>query len=198
MSDHSHDHTPVADSVRLALPQESPRLAEIQLRNWRETMPAEAVEHMLSGVSADEIAAVWQVAILRPPEARFRVLVAVTADGIAGFATTLPSQDGDADPSADGAIEELTIDPIARRRGHGSRLLNACVDTLQADGFTRATAWLNSTDDATRAFLEAAGWVSDGGHRELGDEDTVVRIRQIRLHCSITDAPVDDEGPTTQ
>lgn len=192
MTESNHDQTPLADSVRLALPQEAARLAEIQLRNWRETMPAEAVEHVLSSVSAEEIAAVWQQAILRPPEARFRVLVAVTADGIAGFATTLPSQDGDADPSTDGAIEELTIDPIARRRGHGSRLLNACVDTLQADGFDRVTGWLNSTDDATRRFLEAAGWATDGSHRELGDEDTPVRIRQVRLHCSIGDANAED------
>ena len=74
-------------------------------------------------------------------------------------------------------------DPEATRAGHGSRLLNAVVDTIRADGFRRVTVWVNSTDDVLRAFYTDSGWAPDGAHRELdlyGDES--VRIKQIRLH----------------
>ena len=80
-------------------------------------------------------------------------------------------------------IAELAIQPEATRAGHGSRLLNAVVDTIRADGFSRVTVWVNSTDDVLRAFYTEAGWAPDGAHRELdlyGDES--VRIKQIRLH----------------
>ena len=67
---------------------------------------------------------------------------------------------------------------------------DAFIDTIRADGFSRVTVWVNSTDDVLRAFYTEAGWAPDGAHRELdlyGDES--VRIKQIRLH---TDPGSDD------
>ena len=57
---------------------------------------------------------------------------------------------------------ELTVDPAELGRGHGSRLLQAAVDTMVADRFTRAVCWVVSTDDPLRAFLAGAGL---GGRR---------------------------------
>ena len=68
---------------------------------------------------------------------------------------------------ADGALAELTLDPGERGKGHGSRLLQAAVDTLVADRFTRAVTWLLAGDDDQRRFLTEAGWAADGAHREL-------------------------------
>ena len=84
----------------------------------------------------------------------------------------------------DGTVAEFTIDPQAQRRGHGSRLLNACVDTLRADGFERATWWVRSTDDVVRRFLVEAGWAADGSHQEVGT-DHGTRLKLIRLHTDI-------------
>ena len=102
---------------------------------------------------------------------------------LVGFAAITPSDDPDADQQRDALIAELAVKPEATRAGHGSRLLNAAVDTARADGFGRITVWVNSTDDVLRAFYTEAGWAPDGAHRELdlyGDES--VRIKQIRLH----------------
>ncbi|MDO5498547.1 MAG: GNAT family N-acetyltransferase [Propionibacteriaceae bacterium] len=122
-----------------------------------------------------------------PPLAACRVLVAVAAEGgVVGFATTLPSDDPDATAGTDGLIAEFLIDPGARGRGHGSRLLHACIDTLRADGFALATTWVRSTDDDLRRFLTSAGWAPDGSHREIGLTDDSVRIKQVRLHTDIT------------
>lgn len=73
--------------------------------------------------------------------------------------------------------------------GAGSRLVNAAVDTLRADGFTRATWWVRTTDDVLRAFLSEAGWAPDGAHRETGTEDEQTRVKEVRLHTDISADP---------
>ena len=175
---------PHADSVRLALPAESWGIASVQRRSWGDTAD-DAMQSLLESIDLDTMAATWHSAISRPPEARWRVLVAVAGGQVVGLATTLPSQDPDADPGTDGTIDELVVDPTARRRGHGSRLLNACIDTLRADGFVRVRHWLRADDDLRRAFLTDAGWAADGAHREIGSEDDLIRVKQIRLHTAI-------------
>ena len=113
------------------------------------------------------------------------MLVATDGKRVVGFASTMPSQDDDADPSVDGAIEVFVVDPAAQHRGHGSRLLNACADTLRADGFGRACFWVNAGDEALQRFLTAAGWAADGATREIGPEDGSVRLKQARLHTDL-------------
>ena len=175
---------PHADSVRLALPAESQQIAAMQRRAWSESGDR-ATAVLLSSIDLEAMAEAWLGAITRPPEARFRVLVAVAEGRVVGVATTLPSQDPDADQASDGAIDELIVDPTARHRGHGSRLVNACVDTLRADGFGRVCHWLRSDDDVRRVFLTEAGWAPDGAHREIGSDDNAIRVKQIRLHTAI-------------
>ena len=184
MSVTSTDPT-VADSVRLALAGEAGPIAQLQRRSWASQLPPETAEALLGELTVDQMDDAWRLAITRPPRAQFRVLVAVQQHRVVGFATTIPSPDPDAQPGQDGQVDEFVIDPPAQRRGHGSRLLNACVDTLRADGFTRATWWVASTDDVVRRFLTEAGWAPDGGWREIGTDDEAVRVKQIRMHTDI-------------
>ena len=97
----------------------------------------------------------------------------------------MPSPDEDSEPGEDGQIEEFVVDPPAQRRGHGSRLLHACADTLRSDGFSRARCWVGVEDEPLQAFLVAAGWAPDGAQRELGTEDEALRFRQVRLHTDL-------------
>ncbi len=177
----------VPDSVRLALPAEAASIADVQRRSWADQLPADLAQSLLSEVTAEQMTQAWYRAITRPPEARYRVLVAVDDSRVVGFATTVPSQDPDAHGAQDALVDEFAVDPPAQRRGHGSRLLHACVDTLRADGFSRATWWVGSTHDRLRAFLTEAGWAPDGGWREIGSDDDTVRVKQIRLHTDIRD-----------
>lgn len=178
------------DSVRLALPAEAAAIAALQRRSWS-AAPGPQVTAVLDEVSLEEMTTAWHRAVTRPPLARCRVLVALSAAGGApvGFAATVPSDDADAGP-ADGAVDEFAVEPAARHRGHGSRLLHACVDTLRADGFTRARWWLNADDDEVRGFLLAAGWAADGAWREIGSPDGRLRLKQVRMHTDIA-----DQGP---
>lgn len=171
------------DSVRLAWPSEAGAIAALQRRGWAANLPPAVGRSLLDGVDEQEMTRAWAAVIARPPNARQRVLVALQGPRVVGFATVVPAQDADA--GADGEIDQFWIDPPAQRRGHGSRLLNACADTLRADGFERARWWLASEDDGLRRFLSAAGWAPDGSRREIGSEDGTARLKQVRLHTTL-------------
>jgi len=181
---------PSADvSVRVAWAEDADGIGAVQVCAWREehaaTLPAEVID----ALDATELAEGWRSAMVKPGDARNRVLVALERNRIRGYAVTTPSPDGDADPVADGEIAELVVDPDHQRQGHGSRLLQACVDTLSADGFSRATCWLTAADDPRRTLLTSAGWGPDGAHRELDLRgDGAVVVTQVRLHTDIGSA----------
>lgn len=173
-------------SCRVAWADDAPAIAAVQVRAWRtsyvDLLPAE----FLAALDPAEIAAGWQASLQRPPDARNRVLVSLERNLVTGFAVTGPASDPDRDPVVDGEISDLTVDPHKRKEGHGSRLMQACVDTLKADRFTRAITWLPATDDVTRAFLTTAGWGPDGAHRTLDlTGDGSVTVKQIRLHTDV-------------
>lgn len=174
-----------ADSCRLALPAEAERIASVQRRSWQQLFPADVAEHALASVDLASMAGSWSAAITKPPLAKFRVLVATEQNRVVGFAAIGPADDDDAHPGQDAMVGEFVIDPPAQRQGHGSRLLNAIADTLRADGFTRATWWVRSTDDPLRRFLQSAGWAPDGAHRTVGTEDEAASVKMIRLHTGL-------------
>lgn len=180
--------SPTADvSVRVAWTDDAPAIAGVQVKAWREGYAGLLPPDVLAGLDPEQFAGAWEASLAKPKDARNRVLVALERNTVRGFAVTTPCPDPDADPVADGEISELTVDPDHTRQGHGSRLLHACADTLRADRFTRAVMWLNSTDDALRAFVSAAGWAPDGAHRELDlYGDGTVLVKQVRLHTDLT------------
>ena len=177
---------PTADvSVRVAWADDAPAIAEVQVQAWRaeyaDLLPADAVP--------DDVAAVaeaWRASLARPSDARNRVLVALERNRVVGFAVTTPAGDPDCDPVSDGELSELTVVPGEHGKGHGSRLLQAVAETLQADRFTRAVCWTIATDDVRRAFLIGAGWAADSAHRELDlDGSGTTTVKQVRLHTAL-------------
>lgn len=186
---------PSADvSVRVAWGDDAAAVAAVQVRAWRQEYADLLPDEVLATLDADAFAEAWHASLAKPKDARNRVLVALERNTVRGFAVTGPAGDPDTDPVADGELVELTVDPDQVRHGHGSRLLQACAETLRADRFVRATTWLNSTDDVRRTFLTEAGWAPDGAHRELDlHGDGSVRVKQVRMHTDLSDLP----GPAT-
>lgn len=184
--------TPGPDvSVRVAWADDAAAIAAVQVEAWRQEYAEVLPADLLASLDAEAFAAGWHQALTRPEDARNRVLVALERATVRGYAVTGPSPDPDADPGTDGEISDLVVHPAHRRAGHGSRLLQACIDTLRADKFLRGVCWLTSTDDARRRFLAEAGWDADGAHRELDLRgDGAVRVRQIRMHTGMTDSDV--------
>lgn len=193
----THDPVPTTAAVRLAWPREAGAIAAIQRRCWAETGRAD----LLAGFSDADLSEAWTQAIVAPPMAHFRVLVAHDGAGtLTGFAAIGPSDDLDTGDQ-DAEIAEFAVDPAARGQGHGSRLLWAAVDTLRSDGYQRAVWWMGATDDQLRAFAVDSGWGADGAHREIAlagpdasasarpadpERDATVRLAQVRLHTDIS------------
>ena len=175
--------SPTADvSVRIAWADDAAAIAELQLRTWREVyagvVPVEALPADL-----DAAAGAWRASLSAPKDARNRVLVALERNRVVGFAITAPAADPDCDSVQDAELMEFTVDPDERGKGHGSRLLQAAVDTMRADRFTRSLLWAIASDDALRRFLTDAGWAPDTAHRELDlDGEGTTLVKQVRLH----------------
>jgi GNAT superfamily N-acetyltransferase len=179
--------SPTADvSVRVAWADDATAIAELQLRTWRE-MYAEVVPPEALPTDVEAAAAAWRVALGSPADARNRVLVALERNRVCGFAITAPAGDPDCDPGRDAELMELTVDPRERGKGHGSRLLQAAVDTMRADRFTRSVTWAIASDDVLRSFLTEAGWAPDTAHRELDlDGAGTTVVKQVRLHTEFS------------
>ena len=161
-------------------------IAAVQVAAWRRQYAGLLPDEVLAGLDEEQFATAWHRSMARPEDARNRVLVALERNAVRGFAVTSPSPDPDSDPVADAELSELVVHPDHTRAGHGSRLLHACVDTMRADRFRRATTWLPSTDDVRREFLVLAGWAPDGAHRELDlHGDGSVLVKQVRLHTDL-------------
>jgi ribosomal protein S18 acetylase RimI-like enzyme len=173
-------------SCRVAWADDADAIAGVQVRAWRTSYDGLLPPDLLDALDPAELATGWREALVRPVDARQRALVALERNTVTGFAVTSPASDPDADAGTDGEISDVTIDPERRGQGHGSRLMQACVDTLVADRFTRAVTWVNAGDDALRGFLTDAGWAADGAHRELDLRgDGAVTVKQVRLHTAI-------------
>jgi ribosomal protein S18 acetylase RimI-like enzyme len=173
-------------SVRPARPEDADDIGRVQSACWRSAYAAVLPEDVLADLQPSSIAQGWRAAIDSPPSVRHRVMVANDAAATVGFAAFGPASDDDLDGRSDAELVALIVAPESQRAGHGSRLLAAAIDTLRSDGFRRAYAWLNVTDDVLRDFLHSAGWDADGAHRSLdlrGDEQVVVP--QVRLHTDL-------------
>lgn len=129
-------------------------------------------------VPLEQIAAVWLNAIEAAPSREHRVLVALEAGEVVGFATSEPSDDGI-------ELTALMVEPRWGRRGHGSRLLQACAEHWSS--YDVAVTWAFEADTVLIAFLESAGWGLDGLGRGLDTGERVVPQR--RLHTSLTSDP---------
>jgi GNAT superfamily N-acetyltransferase len=178
--------------VRAARPEDAGEIARIQLSTWRTAYRRLFPAHVLADLDEDYLARGWHQAITETPSQRHRVLIAVEQGETThpvGFAAAGPADEQALAPEerplgADvAAITELLVEPRWGRRGHGSRLLAACVDLWRDDDFKSAVAWVYDADEVMRRFLGAAGWEPDGATRALDVDDMLVP--QLRMHVAL-------------
>lgn len=187
---HDHAHSPatgrVADaSARVARPSDAPAVGLVQAAVWRAAYADVLPPEVVAQFDGPSFAAVWRDSLSAPPSSRHVLLVGCAGEQVVGFAAVGPSVDADATETS-GEVLALAVHPDARRSGHGSRLLNAAVDTLRGKGFDSVSTWILVTDEATRAFLTAAGLSPDSAFRDrVIDADGTV-AREVRLTASLS------------
>ena len=174
-------------SVRPAHAADAPPIARVQVRAWRQDLhdllPANALDRMTDAAAEQAYAEHWRISIERPPSRHHRVLTALAADTVTGFAAFAPCTDEDRWPGTDAEILTLAVAPEHRGQGHGSRLLNASVDLLLEEGFQTVSLWAFEEDRVLRRFLTSAGWAADGSRRglDLGDVAPDTAVSQVRM-----------------
>jgi len=181
--------TCVADvSVRPASPDDAPTVAAVQAASWKQTFAGTLPPALLDLLRGPQAIEQWRRAAAEPPDRRHHLLVAQAGAEVVGFVALAPASDPDTLADTDAELVAIGVLPDRMREGHGSRLVNAAVDHLRADGYATARVWVTGSDPL-RPFLESAGWAADGAHRslDLHDDGTVV-VSQVRLHASILDS----------
>lgn len=200
-ADHAHAMGPTADaSVRTAKPTDAPAVGVVQAAVWTQAYTGRLPDEVIALFEAPAFAKAWRQSLESPPEGVHRLLVARAGEQVVGFAAIGPSQDPDSGQAC-GEVTAIGVHPGARRMGHGSRLLNACVDTMRGAGAEDMTIWVLADDEATRAFLVDSGLGPDGAYRDRvvsPDGDT---LREVRLVASLAPegtAPEGDEPEETE
>jgi GNAT superfamily N-acetyltransferase len=187
MSDHGHGHTPgpLADaSVRRARPNDAPAVGMVQAVVFREVYTGRVPDDVVAMFEPEPFARAWRDSLTAPPEGVHRLLVACAGEQVVGAAAIGPSQDPDAGAGT-GEVTLLAVHPEARRQGHGSRLLNACVDLLREAGADAVATWLLSDDESGRAFLGASGFGPDGAYRDRVVSPEGETLREVRLTAGL-------------
>ncbi|MFM8999697.1 MAG: N-acetyltransferase family protein [Actinomycetota bacterium] len=166
--------------IRAATPADAVPIAELHVRAWKSGYRGQVADAYLDALTADDLLPnlVWS---LEHAPAEWRMWVAEDDGAIIGFASTGPSTDADARPSA--RISELFaiyVDPARLGTGVGRGLLAHAVDDLRARGAAAATLWVFGTNARARRFVEGAGWSEDGATtiERIGEEHlATVRYR---------------------
>jgi ribosomal protein S18 acetylase RimI-like enzyme len=187
----AHDHAhfsatgPVADaSARTAGPNDALAVGLVQAAVWRAAYGPVLPQEVVDQFDPSRFVRVWRDSLKTPPTPRHVLLVGCAGEQVVGFAAVGPSSDPDANETS-GEVLALGVHPNARRSGHGSRLLNAAVDTLRGKGFASMSIWLLARDVETRAFLTAAGLLPDGAYRDRVIDVGGALAREVRLTADL-------------
>lgn len=189
---HDHPHAgggalgPQADaSVRAARPSDAPAVGQVQAQVFIDTYADRLPPEVSAAFDPNAFAKGWREALSAPPaDGIHRLFVALAGAQVVGLAAFGPSQDPDTG-QATGEITLLAVHPLGRRQGHGSRLLNACVDQLRELGAEEVSAWLPADADDTRAFLMGAGLGPDGAFRDRVVSPDGATLREVRVRASL-------------
>lgn len=183
---------PLADaSVREARATDAPAVGQVQAQVFIDTYADKLLPEVAAAFDPQAFARGWRDALTDPPPGAHRLLVALAGAQVVGAAAYGPSQDPDTG-QATGELTLLAVHPLARRQGHGSRLLNACVDQLRDLGADTVTAWLLADAEETRAFLLGAGLEPDGAYRDRVVSPDGATLREVRVRATLGQDTDDD------
>jgi len=178
--------------VRRARPGDAPAVGEVQMRVWGDAFGGVLRPEVLGAFRPEYFAEAWEGSLREPPTPRHVLLVAHEGGAITGLVALGPTDDPDGDDET-AELLVLGVDPARRRRGHGSRLVNAAVDTARELGFTWLTAWVPQPLQGARDFLASAGMGPDGARRERVVDADDGTLTEFRLAASLT-PPEDDRS----
>jgi ribosomal protein S18 acetylase RimI-like enzyme len=174
--------------VRIGRESDAPAVGFVQAVVFREAYGAQLPADVVAQFEPRPFTNAWRTSLAEPPSRDHVLLVACAGEQVVGFAAVAPASDPDAGERT-AELTTIAVHPEARRQGHGSRLLNAVVDTARGRGRDELTTWVVGSDDGTRAFLVGAGMVPDGAHRSRVVAPDGATLAEVRLSADIAQDP---------
>jgi ribosomal protein S18 acetylase RimI-like enzyme len=166
--------------IRRACSSDVARIAAVHVRAWQVGYREQVPGAYLDAMDPAQRAPFWAGAVVDP---NITVLVAVEAESVVGFCSSLSSRDGDAAP-ATCEILTLYVDPGHWRAGIGRALVAAAVDDARTRGFEAMSLWVLATNTTARAFYESLGFVPDG--HDKTDARLGITLHEVRYRRPLT------------
>jgi ribosomal protein S18 acetylase RimI-like enzyme len=165
--------------VRAATPDDASRIADINVRSWRDTYKGLVPDAYLLSLDPEAIAR-----HLRQMTESGRDTVLVAGDPeLLGFLWMSESRDGDARPGT-AEIVALYVDPNHKRQGVGRALALASCEIARDRGFDTVSLWVFERNEHARAFYAALQFVPDGGAQTTTRWGGVA-LREVRYRRAI-------------
>ena len=164
--------------VRTATPDDANRIADINVRSWRETYRGLVPDAYLWSLDTEAIAR----HVRQMTESGGDTVLVAGDPELLGFLWLAGSRDGDARPGT-AEIVALYVDPDHIRQGVGRALALASCDVARDRGFHTVSLWVFERNEPARSFYAALQFVPDGGARTTtrwgGVSLNEVRYRQV-------------------
>ena len=168
--------------IRMALPGDARRLAEINHAAWVEAY-GDIFSATLLAKEAEEdavttTASMWAERLSVPSaDPGMTTLVAEDDGKVVGWIRVGPSHD-DADS---GEVHGIYVDPDRWGGRIGTGLMEAGLEILRSSGFSTGVLWVLEDNRRARRFYERVGWSSDGTIRHSGfDGELAMETRYRR------------------
>lgn len=163
--------------MRTARTEDLPAIGAVQAQVWRDAFGELVEPQTLAEFTPDAFEAAWRTSLPAPPSPVHRLLVATELDDVVGFVAVGPTEE-----TGDGEILAGGVSPERRGHGHGSRLLNAAMDTLAANDIHHVRVRVVERNTPLVRFLAVAGFVASGGYADRVVTSTGDTVREIELH----------------
>ncbi|GAB3585415.1 GNAT family N-acetyltransferase [Calidifontibacter terrae] len=174
-------------SVRTARSSDIDPVGRVQAAVWRDAYDGIVDRSALDQFEAANFAAAWRASLAAPPSPIHRLLVATELEDVVGFVAIGPAADGEGEILAGG------VDPDHRHRGHGSRLLNAAIDTLAVNDINAVRTLVLERDTLLVRFLAEAGFGLTGEFADRVVSADGSTVREIELLTGLGEEPAPHE-----
>jgi ribosomal protein S18 acetylase RimI-like enzyme len=162
--------------VREAVVGDAEAIARIHVATWQFAYRGQMPDALLDSLSVER-RLTWRTRHLSEMPPKAHTLVALEDGAVVGFCDVGASPEEGAGVQ-DGALYAIYVAPEAMGKGAGSALMAEGVRRLRAEGFTRATLWVLTTNANARRFYEHHGWAADGAAKtEMWGEFALDEVR---------------------
>jgi RimJ/RimL family protein N-acetyltransferase len=139
----------------------------IHVRAWQAAYRGLMPDAYLDGLDVAERQRQWASQLAGGPPEGAAWLVVEDDDGVvAGICAVGPAHDAQGEPTGEGELYMINLDPSRWGRGLGRLLLAAATDWLRAEGWSEAVLWMAEGNQRAGRLYERNGWALDGGRKD--------------------------------